>query len=93
MDQVVGYLRCPVCAQPLRVTGTHTLGCPARHSFDVARQGYVDLAPGPLAHTGDTAEMVAARAEFLDRGHYDAVSAALAAAVPAGTGELVVDAG
>ncbi|GAB3939672.1 methyltransferase domain-containing protein [Corynebacterium tapiri] len=41
------------------------------HSYDVARQGYVTLAPGQgLNHDGDSAEMVAARETFLSAGHF-----------------------
>ncbi|AGS34532.1 hypothetical protein B841_05295 [Corynebacterium maris DSM 45190] len=51
------------------------------HSYDVARQGYVTLAGGAgLNHSGDSAEMVAARETFLSQGHFaplvEAVSAA-----------------
>jgi 23S rRNA (guanine745-N1)-methyltransferase len=80
---VVPYLRCPVCAEPLAVAGddpapparTRALRCPRGHSFDVARQGYVNL--GATAG-GDTADMVAARERFLGAGHYDFIAAALA---------------
>lgn len=66
-----------------------TLGCAAGHRFDLARQGYVNLATGTRA-TGDTAAMVAARDDFLGAGHYDGIAAALAdRAVPG----LVVDVG
>ncbi|MFF3856895.1 putative RNA methyltransferase [Micromonospora sp. NPDC002575] len=84
--RIVGRLRCPVCAEPLTEAATGTaraLRCPRRHSFDVARQGYVDLLAGRAPHAGDTAEMVAARADFLAAGHYDPVSDALAAAARA----------
>lgn len=41
------------------------------HSFDVARQGYITLAPGTgLKHNGDDFSMVAARETFLSRGHF-----------------------
>nr|WP_240742016.1 23S rRNA methyltransferase [Micromonospora zingiberis] len=75
-------MRCPVCGEGL-TTVVHTLRCPRRHSFDVARQGYVNLLAGRAPHTGDTAEMVAARADFLAAGHYDVISAALADAAAA----------
>lgn len=95
--EVLRYLRCPHCCLPL-VEANGSLRCPHRHTFDVARQGYVDLATGPVAHPGDTAAMVAARADFLSTGHYDFISAALAAAAkncPAAgrAAGLVVDAG
>ncbi|WP_018221189.1 putative RNA methyltransferase [Salinispora pacifica] len=76
-------LRCPVCALPLAAATagtTRTLTCPRRHSFDVARQGYVNLLAGRAPHVGDTGEMVAARTDFLAAGHYDLISRALAEA-------------
>lgn len=48
--------------------------CPNRHSFDLAREGYVNLllanqkgSPEP----GDSVEMVRSRRRFLDLGHYE----------------------
>lgn len=69
---------CPNCGGDL-VRADGALRCAGGHSFDVARQGYVNLLPGG-AHTGtaDTAEMVAARAQFLSRGHFAQLDAALA---------------
>jgi 23S rRNA (guanine745-N1)-methyltransferase len=76
-----GVLECPVCRNQLAGSG-HALSCPNGHSYDIARQGYVNLLP-PGAHTGtaDTAQMVAERAEFLSAGHYDALADAIAAEV------------
>ncbi|WP_326562516.1 putative RNA methyltransferase [Micromonospora sp. NBC_01796] len=79
-------LRCPLCGQPLDAVDTGTaraLRCPRGHSFDLARQGYVNLLAGRAQHTGDSPEMVTARAEFLGAGHYDMISAALAEAAAA----------
>lgn len=81
--EIVNRLRCPVCAGSLApaTAGTaRALRCPRGHSFDVARQGYVDLLAGRSPHTGDSAAMVAARADFLAAGHYDVISTALATA-------------
>ncbi|MEV0713568.1 putative RNA methyltransferase [Asanoa sp. NPDC050611] len=89
---VVAYLRCPVCRETLEPGESRTLRCPRGHSFDLARQGYADLSAGRSPHTGDTAEMVAARAEFLAAGHYAAISTALAEAAAGATG-LAVDVG
>jgi len=90
---VLANVRCPVCGEPLGA-GQGGLRCPRGHSFDVARQGYVNLSTGRSPHTGDTADMVAARAEFLAAGHYDFISAALAEAARAAyPGGLVLDAG
>jgi 23S rRNA (guanine745-N1)-methyltransferase len=91
--EVVAYVRCPLCGDSLRQAAT-SLRCLRGHSFDQARQGYVHLAPGPLAHTGDTPAMVAARADFLGAGHFGAITEALSAATAATwPGDLVVDVG
>lgn len=63
---------CPVCGAPL-IAAEHTWYCKNKHSFDVARQGYVNLLTVDKKHSlhpGDTKEMVAARKAFLDEGYY-----------------------
>lgn len=63
---------CPLCGEGV-VLEAGSLVCPARHTFDVARSGYVNLLPSTrkLPETvGDTAEMLAARARFLEGGHF-----------------------
>jgi 23S rRNA (guanine745-N1)-methyltransferase len=73
-------LACPNCGQGLDQEGRR-LSCASGHSFDLAKQGYAPLlAPGSNATTGDTAEQVAAREEFLDAGAYDPLMAAVARA-------------
>ena len=84
LADVLPLLRCPGCAGGLVQEGP-VVRCPTGHSFDVARQGYLNLLTGRrTAGTGDTAEMVRARAAFLAAGHFSAVSDALAEAVPDG---------
>ena len=63
-------LSCPVCARSLtREERKYT--CPAGHSFDVSRQGYVNLLLGKSATVhGDNAMMIASRRRFLSRGYY-----------------------
>ncbi|MFG1881755.1 putative RNA methyltransferase [Micromonospora sp. NPDC049102] len=81
--RILDRLSCPVCGETLAETTAGTaraLRCPRGHTFDIARQGYVNLLTGRAPHVGDSAEMVAARADFLAAGHYDVISAALAAA-------------
>jgi len=94
-------LLCPVCRQGLRFTGgARTLECGAGHSFDAARQGYFNFLVGKgTVFEADSADMVAARFEFLSAGHYqplaDAVAGLAAPALreaPAGR-PLVLDAG
>ncbi|WP_030157971.1 putative RNA methyltransferase [Glycomyces sp. NRRL B-16210] len=73
-------LACPNCGGALAQDGRR-LSCPEGHSFDLAKQGYAPLlAPGSNATTGDTADQVAAREDFLESGVYDPLMAAVAAA-------------
>ncbi|MFJ4673375.1 putative RNA methyltransferase [Kitasatospora purpeofusca] len=80
LQDIEPYLACPHCARPLTLDG-RTLRCPGGHSHDLAKQGYVSLLAGD-AHTGtgDTADMVAARGDFLAAGHYRPIADALAEA-------------
>jgi 23S rRNA (guanine745-N1)-methyltransferase len=64
-------LRCPFCRMSFSVAENGALRCSRGHSFDVARQGYVNLLPGDARRgTADTADMVAARETFLATGHF-----------------------
>ena len=63
---------CPVCRQPL-VKYENTLRCSSGHSFDIARQGYVNLlmsGKSSKKRHGDDKAMVQARTEFLQGGWY-----------------------
>lgn len=97
IDAALDLLRCPVCTECLQ-RADRALQCPNRHSFDIARQGYVNLLRGPAPANADTTQMVAARQRFLASGAYqpivDAVLQASAgtervAEVGAGTGHYL----
>jgi 23S rRNA (guanine745-N1)-methyltransferase len=99
MLPAAALLRCPVCASELAPAGPGTLRCVRRHTFDIARQGYVNLLAGSPPAGAETAEMVAARADLFAAGHFDFLTDALARAAaelargwpsPAG---LIVDVG
>ena len=49
-----------------RSSGGKTLACGLGHSFDVAKDGHVNLMGRGARATGDTAEMLAARRRFLN---------------------------
>jgi 23S rRNA (guanine745-N1)-methyltransferase len=87
----VACLRCPHCSGALVEAGG-ALRCTSGHSFDVARQGYVDLSGGHRV-AGDTAAMIAAREAFLAAGHFDAIADAVRTAVGDGNGEVAVEVG
>lgn len=63
---------CPVCGGGLEKQG-NALVCGKGHSFDLAKQGYVNLLMPNHMHSklpGDTREMVASRRRFLEAGYY-----------------------
>jgi 23S rRNA (guanine745-N1)-methyltransferase len=69
-------LQCPVCRKPLLNDG-HGFRCSGNHTFDIAREGYVNLLLAHQKHSrqpGDSAEMVRSRTRFLERGLYDPIS-------------------
>jgi 23S rRNA (guanine745-N1)-methyltransferase len=73
-------LRCPVCQFDL--TGAAgALVCRNRHSFDLSREGYVNLLSGRRrrwASGGDSLEQLRHRAAFLDAGYFDDIAATIA---------------
>ena len=72
-------LACPLDGEPLNQSGT-CWRCPAGHSFDVARQGYLHLLPVQKKRSldpGDSKDMVAARRRFLNAGFYQPIAGAV----------------
>ena len=65
-----GLLCCPHCGDDLEL-GSATARCVRDHSFDIARQGYLNLLAGPQPRNADTAAMVAARGRVLGSGAFD----------------------
>lgn len=64
--------KCPVCGAPLDKL-ERVFRCGNGHSFDIAKQGYVNLLMprgSSSKRHGDDAVMVRARQEFLEKGYY-----------------------
>ena len=92
-------LACPIDGERLTLEEKQ-LRCVNGHSFDLARQGYVNLLPVQhkrSKHPGDSKEMVAARQRFLDTGVYapvaDLLSATLLTAISGIDQPCCLDAG
>ena len=64
--------KCPVCEDVLEMQGK-SLVCTKRHTFDMAKEGYVNFALGKN-DSGDSAEMCACRRRFLSKGYYSGFS-------------------
>ena len=72
-------LICPVCGAQLNREDRRFV-CAQNHSFDVARQGHVNLLVVQQKHSlnpGDTREQVLSRREFLEAGHYAPIARTL----------------
>lgn len=70
---------CPLCQQPLHLSFKQ-YQCANRHSFDVAREGYVNLLPVQHKNSkdpGDNKEMMQARRAFLQAGWYAPMACAV----------------
>jgi len=70
----IALLACPLCHMGLRQVGAAIM-CDSGHSFDIAREGYVNLLA--QKRTGDAKEMLKARRNFLESGWYAPLSDAI----------------
>lgn len=94
-------LLCPVCAESFELSTDGTLGvlCSSGHRYDFARYGYLNMLTGTRSKaTPDTSAMANARSNFLDAGHFTAltqqISASFADYAPALRADsVIVDAG
>ena len=69
-------LNCPICGKPLEKI-EKSARCTSGHSFDYAKQGYVNLLIRQSVDHGDNKEMVQARTTFLNSGSYAFLKEAL----------------
>ena len=72
-------LICPICGNKLEHIN-RSYCCENSHSFDIARQGYVNLLTVQQKHSlvpGDTREQVLSRRAFLDAGFYAPIACIL----------------
>lgn len=74
--------QCPLCAEPLQLNDTaKSYACQNKHSFDIAKEGYLNLLPVHFKHSkepGDNKEMITARRLFLESGFYNPLAKAIA---------------
>ncbi|MEU1000744.1 putative RNA methyltransferase [Streptomyces tibetensis] len=77
-ERLLSVLTCPLCPAALEHTAG-ALRCAGRHTFDIARHGYVSLLTGHRrAPSADSPDMVRSRAAFLGAGHYGPLARTLA---------------
>ena len=81
LDAATGLLRCPHCAGALDPDGARW-ACPSGHSFDIARQGYLNLSGAPEPANADTAAMLDARSRVQAAGVFGFLEQVLDDLVP-----------
>ena len=82
LAELASWLRCPRCRLPLDSEGALTLVCDAGHRFDGNKRGYLNALDPHHGIHGDTAPILAARAAFLELGHYRPIADAIVARMP-----------
>ena len=94
--------KCPSCDQALILqddTQSRTYRCNNQHSFDLAREGYLNLLLVQHKNSrnpGDSDEMIRSRQRFLNSGYYQPLSDAIVATVAkaaSGSQQTVLDLG
>ena len=88
---------CPLCSQPLTRDG-QAYRCPARHSYDISKEGYTYLLPPNQKHSaapGDDKGMAAARRDFLSKRYYEPLLNTLCCQMLSHSGEspVILDTG
>lgn len=74
----MNILKCPVCGREL-YREDRTWRCENRHSFDIAKEGYVNLLSAHRSGDtiGDNKEMARSRRDFLNKGYYEPLARAV----------------
>jgi 23S rRNA (guanine745-N1)-methyltransferase len=89
--------RCPVCQVPLALSWDgRRWACRSGHSFDVAREGYVNFSTVGHRRTrqaGDVEQMVNARRRFLATGAFDPLTNALVEVATQESPNVLLDVG
>lgn len=87
---------CPVCGEKLDISGKSYV-CANRHTFDMAKSGYVNLLPTNNSGSvhGDNKLMLRARRDFLEKGYYKPLRDAVCKTIShyCWDGSIILDAG
>lgn len=83
-------LKCPKCNEELKKI-EKSYKCCHNHTFDIAKQGYVNLYMKNKTNSGDNSLMVKARTAFLEKDYYDFMRQNVKSKIKKGS--ILVDAG
>lgn len=82
---------CPKCGKPFFLSAG-SLICEMRHTYDIAKEGYVNLAP-TRTDSGDDRNMCRSRRRFLAGGHYQKMADAVIALADLMPNDAAIDLG
>ncbi len=83
--------QCPICESEMVIEDKGAIRCPENHSFDIAKQGYINFMTKPV-HSMYSKELFESRYEVIQSGLYDKVHEKIAKLIGAET-ETILDAG
>ncbi|MGE7842966.1 putative RNA methyltransferase [Lysinibacillus sp. NPDC093712] len=90
IDANIGLFACPICQESMQVYDQGRLTCSANHSFDIAKQGYVNM----LTHSAASKyskDLFESRKTIIDSGLYDPLEEKIAELI--GEVKTVLDTG
>lgn len=70
MQQFESIFQCPVCTSPMKIIELKSVVCDQHHTFDIAKQGYVNFLTRPVHSEYDKA-LFEARKTVIDSGLYE----------------------
>lgn len=85
-------LKCPICHEDLHQEG-RSWKCQNRHSFDEAKEGYLNLSRKQKSDSGDNKLMVQARTAFLETGAYQFLKDKICSLLDQKKPEVLIDLG
>lgn len=82
--------KCPICNSELnRINKTHI--CKNNHSYDIAKEGYVNLLISNKANHGDNKFLMRSRIDFLNKGYYSCLKDKLVETISAYPHDSLID--
>lgn len=86
----IGLFACPICQESMQVYEQGRLTCTANHSFDIAKQGYVNMLTHGAA-SKYSKDLFESRKKIIDSGLYDPLEEKIAEII--GEAKTVLDTG
>lgn len=91
INKQIHLFSCPICKQQMEMNEEGKMSCQTNHSFDVAKQGYINLLHRPV-HSMYGKELFASRHAVIESGLYDVMQQAIAKEITAPT-PIILDTG